>query len=114
MQLIPQPLQNAAEINRINRDMVSYMRCQLAASYALVMSDPQETLDAMGTEAKDAITRYATMHAALLSLGEAEGIATPDYQMFQPQDNGTVIYVAPPPPPATDDEIPPIDPEITP
>lgn len=98
MSLIPQTTLNAAEIDRINREMVSYIRHQLTTSYDLVMLDPQAVLSVMGDKAANALTSYATLHAALDSLGAAAGLTAPNFEVFQPQADGSVIYVAPPEP----------------
>ena len=98
MPLIPQPLINAAEIERINRELVGFIRHQLDRSYSLVMADPQAVLDALGTEAKTALMRYVVLHSALKLMDEAGDLANPNYDIFQPQDDGRVIYVAPPEP----------------
>lgn len=95
MPLIPQATLNAASIDRINQEIVSYLRHQLTASYALVMADPQAVLDALGTESVTALTRYATMHAALAAIGESDGLTAPNFDVFIPQGSGNVIYVAP-------------------
>jgi len=98
MSLIPQATLNAAEIDSINRSIVGFVTNQLSRSYALVMQDPQAVLSAMGTNAVTALTRYVTLYTALSSIGEADGLAAPDFEVFQPQPDGTVLFVAPPAP----------------
>lgn len=99
MSLISQSTLNATEIDRINAEMLGYVRHQLIRSYELVAAYPQAVLDALGAEAMTAITRYATFYAALDAVGEAAGVVPPDYAMFAPQPDGTVIYTAPEPEP---------------
>ena len=98
MPLIPQATLNAAEIDAINGGITGFIRHQLNRSYALVMADPQGVLDALGSNAVSALTRYAALHSALAAIGEAGGMTVPDFTVFQPQQDGTVTYVAPPEP----------------
>jgi len=95
MSLIPQATINAAAINTINREIVTFVRHQLASCFNLVMANPQSVLNAMGSNASTALTRYATMYAALAAIGEADGLTAPNFEVFQPQEDGTVIFVAP-------------------
>jgi hypothetical protein len=106
MPLIPQATLNAAEIDGINRSLTAFIRNQLERSYALVMTDPQAVLDALGTNAVAALTRYATLYSALSTLGEANGVIAPNFDIFQPQPDGSVLYVAPPEPEPTPDPEP--------
>ena len=106
MSLIPQATLNAAEIDRINGEITGFVRQQLNRSYSLVMADPQAVLDALGSNAVAALTRYAAMHSALAAIGEAGGMAAPDFIVFAPQPDGTVLYVAPEPEPEPEPEPP--------
>lgn len=104
MSLIPQATLNAAEIDRINGEITGFVRQQLNRSYAIVMKDPQAVLDALGSNAVAALSRYAALHTALAAIGEADGMTAPNFDVFQPQKDGTVVYVAPEPEPAPEPE----------
>ena len=36
------------------------------------------------------------MHGALVAIGQDVGVTEPDFGVFQPQPDGTVLFVAPP------------------
>jgi hypothetical protein len=38
---------------------------------------------------------YAAIYQTLAALGEADELTAPDYSLFAPQADGTVIYTAP-------------------
>jgi hypothetical protein len=97
MNLISQTTNNAAQIDRINRETLSYVQSQLKRSYDLVFNDgdPQPVLDAMGENASTALQIYSAFYQALNTLDIADTIIAPDFSIYQPQSNGTVVYVAP-------------------
>lgn len=97
------PHQIAAEIAQINNETVSFLRAQAKRAYALVNTpgQQQEILDAfpaIGLVPAQAVAAYAAFQAALAAVGAADGIPAPDLTIFQPQLDGSVLYVAPPPP----------------
>jgi hypothetical protein len=95
MSLIPQAVINAAEIDRLNRELIGVMRHMLAVSYNRVMEDPQGVLEALGPNAKTALIRYAVLQGALKTIGESGDLVDPNFEIFQPQEDGRVLYVAP-------------------
>lgn len=100
MSLITPSIQIAAELNSIERETISFLKAQAKKSFALINTPGQEqaVLDAMGTNAIRAVTVYSAVYQALAGLSESNGLDAPDLNVFQPQQDGTVIYVAPPPP----------------
>lgn len=101
MSLIPKPTEIAAELSGINRELISYLRAQARRSYDLANTAGQQQaiLDVMGDTAVTAIQTYGAIYQLLTSLGASDGLDAPDTNIFQPQSDGTVVYVAPPPPP---------------
>jgi outer membrane biosynthesis protein TonB len=84
---------------------------QRAASLLNTPDKQQEILDAMpdfGITAKQAIEMYGAFYELLSDLGMAQGINPPDPEVFQVQEDGSVIYVAPPAPPAPEPEPEPL------
>jgi len=53
-------------------------------------------MDAFGTGATAALTKYGTLHAAISALNPATTVPFPDLNIFQPQPDGTVLFVAVP------------------
>lgn len=99
MPLISQAIINAAEIDSINREITGVIRHMLNRSYYLVMQDPQGVMDALGSNAAAALSRYAALYAALAGIGESGDLTAPNLDVFQSQQDGTVVYVAPEPEP---------------
>ena len=96
MNLISNATYNAAQVDRINRETLSYIESQLKHSYDLVFNsgEPQSVLDAMGTNASTALQVYSAFYEALNTLGMADAIIAPDFNIYQPQSNGTVVYTS--------------------
>ena len=88
----------ANEIDYINTEAVSYIRSMMSNAYAKAntASEQQAVMDVFGTNAVNALTVYSTFYDALSTLGQAAGLAVPDFTIFQPQLDGSVVYVAPP------------------
>lgn len=90
----------AAEIAEIIKTAPPFLAAQAARAYELVNSEGQEqaVLDALpdfGVTATEAVSIYAAMHGALVVIGAAGGLSAPDLTRFVPQEDGTVLYVAP-------------------
>lgn len=100
MSLITTSAEIAAELNSIEKQTVSFLKTMASRSFALVNTPGQEqaVLDAMGSNAIRAVTVYSAVYQALTDVGEADGLDAPDLSVFQPQQDGTVLFVAPPPP----------------
>ena len=100
MALIPQSTQIAARIEKINEQTISFLRSQAKNAYSLVTTEGEEQaiLDVLGTQAVEAITVYNTLYNALDSLGQADGLTSPNPAVFVANDDGSITYVAPPEP----------------
>ena len=94
MNLISNATYNAAQVDRINRETLSYIESQLKRSYDLVFNggEPQSVLDAMGTNASTALQVYSAFYQALNTLGMANAIVAPDFNVYQSQSDGSVVY----------------------
>jgi hypothetical protein len=97
------PHTNAAVIAEIISSVPPFIVSQMARAYELVNTPGQEQsiLDAMpdfGVRPAEALTLYATIQAALQSIGLAGNLTAPDFEVFSPNEDGTVTYTAPPQP----------------
>jgi len=97
------PHTTAANIAEIIASVPPFLVAQMAEAYELVNTPGQQQaiLDAMpdfGVTPTQALTLYATMQTALASIGLAGNLAAPDLTVFVPQQDGSVLYVAPPEP----------------
>lgn len=99
----------AAGIDQINRETASFVRAMLQRSYDLLWStgNPQDVLDAMGTNAATAILRYAYLYTALHAVGEVGTLPEPVGTIYVVNADGTVTYNPPPAP----EEPAPVEPE---
>ena len=95
------PHTTAATIAEIISSVPAFVVSQMARAYSLVDTPNQQQaiLDAMpdfGVTPTQALTLYATMQTALASIGLAGNLPAADLT-FQPQPDGSVLYVAPEP-----------------
>lgn len=90
----------ANEIDAINTEAISFIKAMMSNAFAKANTagEQQAIMDVFGTNAVNALTVYATFHSAISALGQADGLSSPDFTVFQPQADGTVIVVAPPQP----------------
>jgi len=90
----------ANEIDAINTEAISFLKSMMFNAYAKANTEgeQQAIMDVFGTNAVNALTVYSTFYAALSALGQAEGLPAADLSIFQPQPDGSVLYVAPPEP----------------
>jgi hypothetical protein len=99
MNLLPKsPAQAIAEqIDQINVQTIGFLKSQAKAAYDLANTPNQEQaiMDAFGTNAARALSVYAAIYQTLAALGEADELTAPDYSLFSPQVDGTVIFTAP-------------------
>ena len=94
------PHTTAATIAEIISSVPAFVVSQMARAYSLANTpDQQQTiLDAMpdfGVTPTQALTLYVTMQTALASIGLAGNLPAADLTIFQPQPDGSVLYVAP-------------------
>jgi hypothetical protein len=87
----------AQEIDSINTEAISFIKAMMSNAFAKANTagEQQAIMDVFGTNAVNALTVYSTFHAALSALGQADGLAAPDFNQFTPQPDGKVIFTAP-------------------
>ena len=93
----------ANEIDSINTEAINFLKSMMSNAFAKANTkgEQQAIMDVFGTNGVNALTVYSTFHAALSALGQADGLAAPDLTIFQPQPDGSILYVAPPEPKPT-------------
>jgi len=97
------PHTTAATIAEIISSVPAFVVSQMSRAYALANTPDQQQviLDAMpdfGVTPTQALTLYVTMQTALASIGLAGNLPAADLTIFQPQPDGSILYVAPPEP----------------
>jgi hypothetical protein len=97
------PHTTAANIAEIISSVPHFVVSEMLRAYSLANTPDQQQaiLDAMpdfGVTPTQALTLYATMQTALASIGLAGNLPAADLTIFQPQPDGSVLYVAPPKP----------------
>lgn len=90
----------AEEIDEMQSELLRHVQFTLANIHAKVNTagEQQAILDTFGTSGVKALTAYAAMFQAVAAINPATSIPEPDLTVFQPQQDGTVKYVAPPEP----------------
>jgi len=102
------PHTTAATIAEIIASVPAFVVSQMSRAYALANTPDQQQsiLDAMpdfGVTPAQALTLYVTMQTALASIGLAANLPVANLTIFQPQPDGSILYVAPPEPEPTPD-----------
>ena len=95
------PHTTAATIAEIISSVPNFVISQMNRAYELANTPDQQQaiFDAMpdfGVTPVQALTLYATMQTALASIGLAGKLHAADLTIFQPQPDGSILYVAPP------------------
>jgi hypothetical protein len=108
------PHTTAATIAEIISSVPAFVVSQMSRAYALANTPDQQQaiLDAMpdfGVTPTQALTLYVTMQTALASIGLAGNLPAADMTIFQPQPDGSILYVAPPEPEPTPEPTPDIE-----
>ncbi len=87
----------AEQIDSTQSELLNHVESVLRNIHAAANTEgeQQAILDVFGTGATAAITKYATLHAAIAALNPATSVPVPDLNMFKPQSDGTVLFVAP-------------------
>ena len=90
----------ANEIDSINIEAISFIRSMMSNAYAKANTagEQQAIMDVFGSNAVNALAVYSTFYAALSTLGQADGLPAADLTIFQPQPDGSVLFIAPPEP----------------
>jgi len=98
----------AEKMDALQSELQNHVESILSLIYAEANTEgeQQAILDVFGTGATAALTKYATLHAAISALNPATSVPVPDLTVFQPQSDGTVLFVAPPAPEQPIEEAP--------
>lgn len=90
----------AAEIEQVTAETLSFVEAQLKRLYALANTPGEQSniLAVFGTNGIEALTAYSAFKAALDAAKPGNTAEAVNLDVFQPQSDGSVIYVAPPPP----------------
>jgi len=98
----------AEQIDSTQNELLNHVESVLRNIHAAANTDgeQQAILDVFGTGAIAALTKYGTLHAAISALNPATSVPVPDLTVFQPQSDGTVLFVAPPAPEQPIEEAP--------
>lgn len=83
----------AAEIEQVTSDTVSFVEARLKHLHQLA-SNPA-VLESFGTNAVAALTAYSAFLAALSVVKPSHTAPSFDLAIYQPQPDGSVIYVSP-------------------
>jgi hypothetical protein len=88
----------AEEIDASQNELLNHVQSMLKTIHAKVNTDgeQQAILDAFGANGVKALTAYSAMFQAVSAINPSTDIPAPDLMVFQPQQDGTVIFVAPP------------------
>lgn len=84
---------NAREIEQITSDTISFVEAKLKQLYEL--STKPAVLDVFGTHAVDALTAYTAFVQALTVVKPNHTVPSFDLNVYQPQADGSVTYIAP-------------------
>lgn len=98
----------AEKMDALQSELQNHVESILSLIYAEANTEgeQQAILDVFGTGATAALTKYATLHAAIYALNPSTSVPVPDMSVFQPQSDGTVLFVAPPAPEQPIEEAP--------
>jgi len=88
----------ADKIDALQSELQHHVESILSLIYAEANTEgeQQAIMDVFGTGASSALAKYATLHAAISALNPATSVPVPDPTVFQPQPDGTVLFVAVP------------------
>ena len=100
--LIPKtnPQRIAEEIDADQRELLNHVQSMLSNIFAKVNTagEQQAILDTFGANGVKALTSYSAMFQAVSAINPATTVPAPDLLVFQPQQDGSVLFVAPPEP----------------
>jgi hypothetical protein len=84
----------AEQIDQINVQTIGFLKSQAKAAYDLANTAGQQqaVMDAFGTNAAQALSVYAAIYQTLESLGHADDLTAPNFDVFTPNQNGTVTH----------------------
>lgn len=87
----------ADEIDAAQQELLNHVQATLSTIYSKVNTagEQQAILDAFGANAASAISAYVAMYEAIAAINPATSVPAPDLAMFQPQPDGSVLFVSP-------------------
>ena len=85
------------EMQEIISQLTSYTDAQLRRLHALANTPGHEqaVMDRFGTNAMQALTAFVAFRGALATVKPDLGVPEANIEVFQPQGDGAVLYVAP-------------------
>lgn len=88
----------AERIDQQQAELLNHVESQLRSFHTAVNTEgkQQAILDALGTNAAAAVSRYVAMRELVLQLNPKANVPAPDPKIFVLNPQGTVTYVAPP------------------
>jgi hypothetical protein len=88
----------AGEIEQITSETIRFCESQINRIFSLANTEGQQSaiFAAFGTNGVAALQAYAAFQAALVAVGGNAPLSS--LEVFQPQPDGSVVYVAPPAP----------------
>lgn len=91
------PQRIADEIDSAQQELLAHVEATLTTIYSKVNTagEQQAILDAFGSNAASAISAYAAMFQAVAAINPATSVPAPDLAIFQPQADGSVLFVSP-------------------
>lgn len=91
------PQRIAHEIDSAQQELLNHVQATLSTIYAKVNTagEQQAILDAFGSNAASAISAYVAMYQAIAAINPATSVPAPDLATFQPQPDGSVLFVSP-------------------
>ena len=96
MSLIPKtPAEKlASEIDSINTEVISFLKAMMSNAYAKANTQGQQQaiMDAFGSNAAQALSVYAAIYQTLAALGHADDLTAPNFEVFSPNQDGTVTH----------------------
>lgn len=90
----------ATQIEAASQELARHVASQLTRIFELANTpgEQQAIMDVFGSNAVSALTAYTSFHEALGAALPGHSAPDPDLTVFQPQPDGTVVFVAPPAP----------------
>ena len=88
----------ASEIEQVTLETIRFCEAQINRIFRLANTEGEQAaiFAAFGTNGVAALQSYAAFQAALVAVGGHAPL--PSLEVFQPQPDGSVVYVAPPEP----------------
>ena len=88
----------AGEIEQVTSETIRFCEAQVNRIFRLANTEGEQAaiFQAFGTNGVAALQSYAVFQSALVAVGGNAPL--PSLEVFQPQPDGSVVYIAPPEP----------------